>query len=281
MPFFFVDDAFGDSKEVMAIPARHRNAAVGLWVRCGAWSANKLTDGFVPWDVVRMFTGRTDLAGFLINEAHLWDAETDGILFRNWNRWQRSSLQVRAYRERQAEKKRRQRSKTKPTPTCGDAILSPGDSLGDGESCPPGTPQTPIPIPIPNYVSNVSSYVTKVTREPLDAAAATPAAELIAKTIPREHPDAVKTLLRIRASELLHQGTDEETITAALELWLLKPKLGPNVLPSLVSEVIKSRAAPPHSTDQSVVDSKVNGWLNTDIGHFTSLNSATFPKELT
>ena len=57
MPHFFVDDAFHDSKEVMSIPARYRNAAVGLWTRCGGWSAGKLTDGEVDMDTVRSFGG--------------------------------------------------------------------------------------------------------------------------------------------------------------------------------------------------------------------------------
>ena len=52
MPHFFVDDAFSDSKEVLAIPARYRLASVGLWTLCGSWSASKLTDGYTPNGVV-------------------------------------------------------------------------------------------------------------------------------------------------------------------------------------------------------------------------------------
>lgn len=83
--------------------------------------------------------------------------------------------------------------------------------------------------------------------EPLDAAAATSGAELVRRIIPSEHPAAVQTALRIRASELLNTGTPKQTVEAALELWLTKPNLGPHTLPSLVSEVLKSqhpRAAP-------------------------------------
>ena len=39
MPWFYVDDAFADSKPVMKLEERLRNEAVGLWLRCGAWSA--------------------------------------------------------------------------------------------------------------------------------------------------------------------------------------------------------------------------------------------------
>lgn len=80
--------------------------------------------------------------------------------------------------------------------------------------------------------------------EPHDAASATSGAELVRTIIPREHPDSVKSMLRIRASELLNTGTPPPDVAEALRLWLTKPSLGPNVLPSLVSEVIKARTAP-------------------------------------
>ncbi len=83
--------------------------------------------------------------------------------------------------------------------------------------------------------------------EPLDAIAATSGAELVRRIIPSEHPAAVQTALRHRASELVNTGTPPNTVEAALRLWLTKPNLGPHALPSLVSEVIKSqqpRAAP-------------------------------------
>lgn len=99
--------------------------------------------------------------------------------------------------------------------------------------------------------------------EPIDAESATPGAELVNAIIPREHPAAVKTALRIRASELLRSGTPKPIVDAALRLWLTKPNLGPNTLASLVSEVIKTRAAPhPNAPNgPSAADTKVNDWL--------------------
>ena len=283
MPHFFVDDAFDTSKEVMSIPARSRNAAVGLWVRCGAWSAANLTDGLVPADVVRSYAGRatTSLVGHLV-ESTLWEhGDGESVQFRNWAKWQRTAVQVREYRERQAEKKRqlRAQSATKVHPKCDesapkvspkckddkdesapnlhdtsaptsdDAEMSPGDTLGDKNSCPPGSPQTPIPTPIPKYLTGSLSSSGQVSKPPAPdtpptAESATPGAELVRAIIPNEHPAAIQTMLRIRASELINDGTSRETVEAALRLWLTKPHLGPNVLPSLVSEVIRSRDQP-------------------------------------
>lgn len=245
MPHFFVDDAFGDSKEVMAIPTRHRNAAIGLWTRCGAWSASKLTDGVVPMEVVRMFGGRTsDALVTALVAVDLWILKGDRIVFRNWAKWQRTRAQVCAYREAQAEKKRRQRGSTKDHPTSVDAKMSPGDNPRDRNPRPQGTPQTPIPkpTPIPNNSGNQSSELTLVSAA--DAEAATPGAELVRRIVPREQPDAVKTVLRVRASELIRAGHSTADVSAALELWLAKPHLGPNTLPSLLSEVMRSRNRP-------------------------------------
>jgi hypothetical protein len=81
--------------------------------------------------------------------------------------------------------------------------------------------------------------------DPLGAEAATPGAELVQQIIPAEHPDSVRTMLRIKASALINGGTPPDVVADALRLWLTKPKLGPGVLPSLVSEVIKSRNGSP------------------------------------
>lgn len=78
------------------------------------------------------------------------------------------------------------------------------------------------------------------------AIAATPAAELVREIIPNTHPKASLTALRIQAGELLHTGTEPETVRAALRLWCDKPGIGNGrtILASLVSEVIKTRAGP-------------------------------------
>ena len=117
-----------------------------------------------------------------------------------------------------------------------------------------------------NSNSSGSASVADRVPELPDAAAATPGAELVGRIIPREHPDAVKTALRIRASELINTGTERETVEAALHLWLTKPHLGPNTLPSLVSEVIKARGAALNCPQApSTVDRKVAGWLEMPI----------------
>lgn len=90
--------------------------------------------------------------------------------------------------------------------------------------------------------------------------------KLIRAVIPAAHPQAVRTDLAMRAGALIKSGTPEPTVRAALELWLTKPNVGPGILPSLVSEVIKS-ASPLHAVPNNgqpqlgPASQKAAGWL--------------------
>lgn len=133
-PGFNIDLAFADSKEAMSIPARYRNAAIGLWVRCGAWSANKLTDGFVPGEVVRAFGGTSALVSALVDSTLIVRpevrADKGAIQLTNWERWQRTRAEVKAYRASEAKRKEDERARKKASTNSGDADMS--DRTNDG-----------------------------------------------------------------------------------------------------------------------------------------------------
>lgn len=250
MPHFFVDDGFSDSKEVMAIPARYRLAAVGLWTLCGSWSANKLTNGFVSSEVLKRLGARPNIVAALIENAGLWEQVSDGIRFTNWSKWQRTREQVVSYRAEQAEKKRRQREAAKQASNSDDANMSPGDIRGENESCPLGTPRArgrvpPEPIPKPDYVTHLDerSYETNAReRDQLSRPITVGATRLVQRSIPQQSAnDSIRAKLRIEASQLLAAGENEADVETALRLWLAKPDLGPKALSSLMAEVYKSR----------------------------------------
>jgi hypothetical protein len=123
-----------------------------------------------------------------------------------------------------------------------------GEGFGEGLPEPPGVGVSSV------GKENTSTYTdhraptpaAAAIPEPLDAIAATSGADLVRRIIPSEHPAAVQTALRLRASELINTGTPQPIVDAALRLWLTKPNLGPHTLPSLVSEVLKTqlRGAP-------------------------------------
>ncbi|UAW08550.1 hypothetical protein SEA_MADMEN_72 [Mycobacterium phage MadMen] len=182
MPWFYVDDAFADSKPVMQLDSRIRNEAVGLWVRCGAWSAKEETDGHVPLDVVKGFGGTPRLIRALQEQAELWQKQgcdnaqykdettvettrkfqpkSREIVFANWEKWQKTKAENEARRRREAEKKSTWRAGKKGRDyvaqegvvSTGDMVvdtdlLSTGDSMGESRYPDPTRPD-PTLIPL-------------------------------------------------------------------------------------------------------------------------------------
>jgi len=111
MTWFKVDDSFYRSRKVRKL-GRDRVPAVGVWTLCGDWSADNLTDGFVPWEVVEDWDEDREWAKRLI-VVGLWsEAEVDGetgIQFHDWEDWQPTSEQVKQRRRNDAERRARWR----------------------------------------------------------------------------------------------------------------------------------------------------------------------------
>jgi hypothetical protein len=152
MPWFKVDDGFAFHRKTI----RAGNLAVGLWVRAGSWSAQQLTDGHIPTDVVVALGGTTDEAERLV-EAELWMATDGGYDFRNWHDFQPSRESVEEEREKARKRKQAWReSRTDPgghagRPTGTDS----GTSNGTDAETDSGTPASPTrPDPIPSTTTN-------------------------------------------------------------------------------------------------------------------------------
>lgn len=97
----------------MALDRSLRNEAIGLWVRCGAWSAQEETDGRVPLDTVKSFDGTPRLIRALHQQAGLWGDENPEIspeswrnsreiLFKSWEKWQKTRAENIAKRKADA-----------------------------------------------------------------------------------------------------------------------------------------------------------------------------------
>ncbi len=145
MPWFWVDDAFADSKPVMALDRSLRNEAIGLWVRCGAWSAKEETDGRVSLDTVKSFDGTPRLIRALHEQAGLWAESSPEswrnsrqILFGNWEKWQKTKAENEARRKadaaRQADYRRSKKGRAyiaKDDPSSSESEMSRRDSERD------------------------------------------------------------------------------------------------------------------------------------------------------
>lgn len=113
-PGFNVDLGFYDSQEVLSIPRKIRAAAVGVWTLAGAYSASKLTDGVVPDEKLRELgcTPAIRAALMATEPEPLWEDIGGAVRFTRWAKWQRTNAEVKAYREADAERKRRARAAT-------------------------------------------------------------------------------------------------------------------------------------------------------------------------
>lgn len=93
MPWFKVDDALATHDKVLMAG----NAAMGLWVRAGAWSAQHLTDGDVPMHAVRLL-GSKGQAEALVRSG-LWLHTAVGYRFHEWDDYQPSRDHIEKVRE--------------------------------------------------------------------------------------------------------------------------------------------------------------------------------------
>lgn len=199
---------------------------------------------------------------------------SDPIRFRNWPKWQRTHAENQARREVEAEKKRTQRAgrkiKGRNAITRENNETSPGDTtgdtLGDNETdqrsaddisanpVPTGLPRDshayarrpspPLPYrrnsPTEEHSPNVGADERGLT-QPITPSAS----RLVATLIPDTIPAAVRTALRLQASQLITaDSVDPDIVAEALRRWLTRPGAGPGLLPSLAADIIREIATP-------------------------------------
>lgn len=140
MPWFYVDDGFSDSKPIMNLPTTPvrvpmRIAVAGAWVLAGSWSAKEETDGYIPHAKLKSLLVPKSVVAALCEpgplDASLCCPESDGILVKNWAKWQPTKAENQAKRKREAEKKRNQRRRGRNYVPGIDDQMSPGDTPGD------------------------------------------------------------------------------------------------------------------------------------------------------
>lgn len=273
---------FYDGPEVNSIPLRIRAAAIGVWALAGDYAATGLTDGHVPAGVLKSLGCTPKIRAALMVTVNkkgelspLWiDGRDGGVLLTNWPKHQRTNAEVTAYRESEAERKRaareakKQRNRdevnhllsvnrcevnpqelinnesivdTSKPPTSGKSKTSGRTPSGRPGGVRSTKTETETEIEISTYVSTQQDLSSET------GISATPGADLVREIIPKGHPAATLTALRLQASELLNTGTDRETVAAGLRLWLDKPGVGNGrtILASMCSEAIK--ASGPHT----------------------------------
>lgn len=111
MAWFKVDDGFYDHPKLDGLS----NAAVGLWVKAGAWCSKHETDGVIPASRVRALKGTASQVSALIRTGLWAETESDSgakaYSFRNWFEYQPSRESREEERQVWREKKRKSRAR--------------------------------------------------------------------------------------------------------------------------------------------------------------------------
>ena len=194
MAWFKVDDGMHSHKKTR----RAGVEAMGLWVVCGAWSADNLEDGFVPAYVADTFTTKARQYAKRLVVAGLWDEMTkdgdEGWVFHDWDAYQpmRDDVQAKrdAWRERQ-RKARSQRDVSRSDISVTHADVTRESRVSHGESHAPVTESRPVPSrPVPLTTDVVSER--RAPGKPKRASALPPGwqpDEAVATAIRAELPD--------------------------------------------------------------------------------------------
>lgn len=145
MPWFKVDDKLHGHKKAL-----RAGEALALWVVAGSWSADHLTDGFIPdYVAARLMPGGHAMAEKLV-DAGLWFPDEldgdDGWRFHDWDEFQPTADEVEAKREAARERMRRVRSNRQSR--SGDVRANtPGT---DSEQEAKFSERSPSPEPVPD-----------------------------------------------------------------------------------------------------------------------------------
>jgi hypothetical protein len=112
MAWFKVDDGFYSSMKFLSIDRKHQAQAAGAWLLCGTWSADKMTDGFVPYAVMDLWEFEAEAVEHLV-AVGLWDHddERNGIQFHDWADYQPTREQLEQKRETRSEVNRKNAEK--------------------------------------------------------------------------------------------------------------------------------------------------------------------------
>lgn len=262
MTWFRIDDGFWSHPKIVQLS----DAAITLWTRAGSYSCQHLTDGHLTTHALRMVGGKSRTADELVR-AGLWEKVNGGYSFHDWEHYQESSEVVLARRENARERQRKARAEREKKQH-DNHMQSRGMSQRDIDRDSPREFSTPDPTrPDPTFTSSTSSSSNGSSAQareepPRGPSLSLDAVKLVRDVLPKGHPPATQTALAHEVGAMLVAGNEHADIRAGLELWLDKPTLGPRTLPSLVSEVIRSRDRPRvNGHAVGAATTKAAGWL--------------------
>lgn len=220
--WFKVDDSFFSNPKTAMLS----DGATALWLRSGSWSAQQLTDGFIPARMVPMFRGSDDSVRELC-DVGLWerDDERDGYWFHDWSDYQPDGEEVDALRRKRSEAGKRgadRRWKRKTVDENGKNGKTYGKCHGkpmanawqtDGKSMANSCP-VPVPVPDKKEKEEYSSSFSKETTADEYLETGRPEAD---RQISRQYPNL--DLTDAWGAFMQHHHGETRTIADWTRLW--------------------------------------------------------------
>lgn len=220
--WFKVDDSFFSNPKTAMLS----DGATALWLRSGSWSAQQLTDGFIPARMVPMFRGSDDSVRELC-DVGLWerDDERDGYWFHDWSDYQPDGEEVDALRRKRSEAGKRganSRWKRKTVDENGKNGKTDGKCHGkpmanawqtDGKSMANSCP-VPVPVPDKKEKEEYSSSFSKETTADEYLETGRPEAD---RQISRQYPNL--DLTDAWGAFMQHHHGETRTIADWTRLW--------------------------------------------------------------
>jgi len=134
MTWFRLDDSWHNHPKVLAAG----NAAAGLWVRCANYSAQQLTNGFIPNEIAQQYGTKTERDR--VTGVGLWMKVEGGYFIMDYLEFNPSADQVKADRAAARERQRKSRESRR-------------DSQRESR-CESQDPDPTRPDPSPNYLQS-------------------------------------------------------------------------------------------------------------------------------
>lgn len=210
-------------------------AAELLYVRGLAYCKHTYSDGFIPDydidEVAKRLKKVPERIAALVREG-LWTVVDGGWLVRNWSRWNESTDDVKAKRERDAERQRRRRSQAKDDLGTTEGVTA--DVQRDTERTPSG-----VTALIQDKTETEQTKAVVLPDEPPDD----PTTRLLAEHVnayPDRLPTAATAKVKVEIMRLVADGIEPHRIRAGLAR-LREKSLSASLLPQLVSETTAVR----------------------------------------
>lgn len=220
-----------------------------MFTRLIAWCGRNDSQGKLPkkpWTFVGLPGGKSAVTE-LCRRGVLTELPDSTYVFGGWTNWNSQADDLVKRRQADRERKRRQRDRDADVSRDKSRDVTPLEEKRREE-------KKSVHVTSSSHVSNASDPEAPPPDRPTGPTIKPDAARMVREIIPRNQPDAVKTGLRIKASEMLVAGTDPDIVRAALHEWMSRTDVGPGILPSLVSGLLKAqepRAAPKRALTKS------------------------------